>query len=274
MEHGHGPDGALCSDATENLERNIGDPMEDRKTSNATQGVERTEAPKVYEFWEEVPGFVPIREELQETSRFWSEERTRCEQPQSAATDSCEAQRRSPAKDRIVKIFAEDRDARISEILRNDDSEEPDFVPTRDELLHIVKHWRRTVLADDFFRFYSGQISGGDSRKAAFAGNRINSIASLLGDESVDRAYEEAEKEFRAKYDPEFLYVYDHANEQDLDRLQSVFNNFRGGPEYNKFVELIYPDIRARVESEKSSLDRAPEEPPDHELEEDDGDPF
>jgi len=71
-----------------------------------------------------------------------------------------------------------------------------DLVPTKGELIHLVKHWVRKAIDDEYFIFWGQCVSNSDLRDIDFDWNRVNEIAQILGEEETNKAvrkgYEEA----------------------------------------------------------------------------------
>jgi hypothetical protein len=62
------------------------------------------------------------------------------------------------------------------------------FVPTRNELLQLVKYWAKIAIDIDYFWFCYEQSGSREIRLEPFAWRRINRIAALLGNEVVAKA--------------------------------------------------------------------------------------
>lgn len=71
----------------------------------------------------------------------------------------------------------------------------PQFVPTRAELLELLKFWEDVFLGRAYFIFTTKQIGGTDLRLAPFAERRVTRIVDLLGKDAVD-AVAEVRKQF------------------------------------------------------------------------------
>src|SRR5215510_8641780 len=65
--------------------------------------------------------------------------------------------------------------------------EVPEFVPTRNELIQLVKYWTKKTIDIDYFYFLWGQ-AGGEWRLLGYANSRISKIAYLLGNAEVESA--------------------------------------------------------------------------------------
>ncbi len=90
--------------------------------------------------------------------------------------------------------------------------EEPEFVPTRHELLQLVKSWHRIQIEDRWCFFLYGQTGSTEIRRDPFASIRIGRISKILGDEPVRKAMEDAWNEFRAGRDPRLVDIYLYAS--------------------------------------------------------------
>ena len=70
----------------------------------------------------------------------------------------------------------------------------PEFVPTRAELLELLRYWESTFLNRTFFVFETGQIGSTDLRTCPFAERRVNRIIGLLADDAVKAVQEVRDK--------------------------------------------------------------------------------
>lgn len=85
----------------------------------------------------------------------------------------------------------------VDEINGKGGEEIPGFIPTRDELLPIVKYWFKQILDLRWFYFNTGGTGSTEWRLNVFADRRISRIASLLGEEDVNQAIDEVYIQFR-----------------------------------------------------------------------------
>lgn len=89
----------------------------------------------------------------------------------------------------------------IPDEVRGKGAEEMPFMPTRYELLVLVKHWIEVAWDYDFAEwFLLEQTSSFGRRQEAFADRRISRIAELLGDEAVNAATNEAAESYAANF--------------------------------------------------------------------------
>jgi hypothetical protein len=108
----------------------------------------------------------------------------------------------------------------ISEVNGPDSAEVPDFVPTRHELIQLVKYWATLDLEDRFYFFLYDQASSSECRRMAFARRRISRIATVLGEGEVQKAVEEAEQEFGKKADPRAWAIFKDGTPEEQDAFQ------------------------------------------------------
>lgn len=99
--------------------------------------------------------------------------------------------------------------------------EVPDFVPTRNELLQLVKYWERVTLEIEYFWFLYQQTGSTDIRMRPFALRRINRIADVLGEEAVKQAIEEVYEEFRKREDPRLWDIFLNGSDEDREAVAS-----------------------------------------------------
>ena len=80
----------------------------------------------------------------------------------------------------------------LSEVNGPDSVEVRKFAPTRYELIQLVKHYATIVSINQFDCYLYQQPSSSWSRREALARLRINQIATVLGEEAVEKAINEA----------------------------------------------------------------------------------
>ena len=108
----------------------------------------------------------------------------------------------------------------VSEVNGPDSAEMPEFVPTRHELILLVKHWTTLELRQLFGFFLHGQVGSNDRRRYEFAGRRISRVATVLGEEDVRKVIEEAEHEFSKAIDPRAWDIYKNGTPEERDAFQ------------------------------------------------------
>jgi hypothetical protein len=69
------------------------------------------------------------------------------------------------------------------------------FVPTRAELIQLVKYWVSKAIGDKYFIFWGQCFGSSDIRRVDFDWNRVNEIAQVLGEAETDKAVKEAYEE-------------------------------------------------------------------------------
>jgi hypothetical protein len=109
----------------------------------------------------------------------------------------------------------------VSEVNGPDSAEIPDFVPTRHELIQLVKYWATLDIEDLFFFFLYGQTCSSERRRVAFARRRICRIATILGEEEVRKAVEEAENEFSKTIDPRAWSIFKNGTPAEQEAFQN-----------------------------------------------------
>jgi hypothetical protein len=94
-------------------------------------------------------------------------------------------------------------------------AEVPAFVPTRYELIQVVKHWTKVALDLDFWCFVHLASGSREIRLIPFAHRRIARIAECLGDAVVGQACREVEEEFAEKVDARAWQVFRHGTPEE-----------------------------------------------------------
>ena len=78
--------------------------------------------------------------------------------------------------------------------------EVPTFVPTRAELLQLIRYWEDIYLDYAFFTFRTGRCGSDHQRLIHFAQRRVNRITGLLGDEAA-KVVQEVREQFALRVD-------------------------------------------------------------------------
>jgi len=107
-----------------------------------------------------------------------------------------------------------------SEVNGPDSGEVQDFVPTRHELIQLVKYWATLDLDQQFYFFLYTQTGSGERRRREFARRRISRIAAILGAEEVRKAIDEAEQEYGKTIDPRAWSIFMDGTPEDRDAFQ------------------------------------------------------
>lgn len=108
----------------------------------------------------------------------------------------------------------------VNEVNGPDSAEMPDLVPTRHELIQLLKYWARLRRKHLFGFSLYGQTGSNESRLHAFAGRRINRIATVLGEEEVQKAIEEAEQEFSKTVDSRVWAIFKNGTPEEREAFQ------------------------------------------------------
>jgi hypothetical protein len=108
----------------------------------------------------------------------------------------------------------------VSEVNGPDSAEVPTFVPTRHELIQLVKYWATVVLDDEFFIFVYCQRGSREIRRIPFGRRRICRIATVLGEEAVQRAIDEAEEEYSKTTSPEAWSIFKNGTTEEQKAFQ------------------------------------------------------
>jgi len=85
----------------------------------------------------------------------------------------------------------------VDEIVGEGGVEVPEFVAIKYELLVLVRHWATEITDLEFDYFIHTSTGSREWRTKAFAHRRLDRLVQVLGQETVDKAYIEAEEVFR-----------------------------------------------------------------------------
>jgi hypothetical protein len=90
------------------------------------------------------------------------------------------------------------------------------YVPTRHEVVELVKYWYRRALDNSWFFFICGDTGSSEWRVEEFARRRVDRAETAIGRESVDAAIGEAREEFRTKVvkDDRLWEIYENGTEE------------------------------------------------------------
>jgi hypothetical protein len=114
----------------------------------------------------------------------------------------------------------------------------PEFVPTRYELIQLVKYWATIVIDLRFDYFLYTQTGGSEYRLSAFANRRVARIAEILGEEEINKVIDQAYEEYGKEQGP---------------RAWSIFLN--GTPEER---EAFQKEVQQEISEDFERADRSP----------------
>ncbi len=97
------------------------------------------------------------------------------------------------------------------------------FLPTRHELIVLVKYWAERMLDDKYLSFVMGGTGSTEIRRRPFARRRIQRIQELLGAGDVSKAIEEVHEEYKEKYsiDSEEWSIFTSGDKAEWERFQA-----------------------------------------------------
>ena len=75
------------------------------------------------------------------------------------------------------------------------------FIPTRQELIQLVKYWAKMKIDVEYFMYVHQQTGSDLLSEKSFAEYRIGRIAKILGDDEANKAVQEAYTEFGGDQD-------------------------------------------------------------------------
>jgi hypothetical protein len=118
-------------------------------------------------------------------------------------------------------------------------AEEMPFMPTKYELLMLVKHWTKVELDNEFGEFFlfPDQARGSSMRRSAFANRRITRIEELLGPQAVEKAAADALESFGQQQDRDAWQVFLYGSEQEQEAFQERFRRERNALESKNKTE-------------------------------------
>jgi hypothetical protein len=94
------------------------------------------------------------------------------------------------------------------------------FVPTRHELIQLVKYWAKIGIDIDYFWFCYQQTGSTEMRRGPYAWRRVKRIADILGVEVVKEAIDEACEEYGKDQDPRAWNIFLNGTSEERRVLQ------------------------------------------------------
>lgn len=136
----------------------------------------------------------------------------------------------------------------IAQLIDHSDKEVPGFVPTKPELLCLLKYHIKFFMDAKFDGFYYGYCNGREERVASYAWKRVEQIQELLGDEGPDIGHRIAidygeEKGIPKKEWEVFLYGGDEGEREALEHRYWDWNAFQ-----NQCFEPSEEQVRLQAE--------------------------
>jgi len=101
----------------------------------------------------------------------------------------------------------------------------PNYIPTREEIIQIVKYWIKEVLEVQYYQFVTGAHSGSDWRLISFARNQGDHITEVLGIEAMDQAINEVYAKFGEKQEKRIWNIFLNGTKEQRD---AVVDEFQG----------------------------------------------
>ena len=102
--------------------------------------------------------------------------------------------------------------------LESCETEVPEFIPTREEMLEIAKYWYQEYLSDQWLWFFCSVSSAGPG---AYRWGRIARIGELLGEEEVGKILDQTWEEFLERsapsVDPKHLDIFLHGDAEQME---------------------------------------------------------
>jgi hypothetical protein len=123
-----------------------------------------------------------------------------------------------------------------------DTQHSPDFVPTQDELIQLVKYWVREAIDDEYFIFAGQCFSSSDLRRIDSDWKRVNEIAQILGEEETDKAVMKAYEETAQDFDQSEWIVFRYGTRKEKCTYQD-----KGGQFLSDFERGEAEEIASRV---------------------------
>jgi hypothetical protein len=99
-------------------------------------------------------------------------------------------------------------------VVGEDEREIPEFVPTKEEVIHLAKYWVRRRLQVRFWVFNFEQCSRSEWCEERYALNRIDQIAEILPEQELNQAIKEAERDFKQDIGDDVWEIFKNGTEE------------------------------------------------------------
>lgn len=116
------------------------------------------------------------------------------------------------------------------------------FVPTRDEMIQLVKYWVMEAIDEEYFIFWGQCFGGSNRRRIDFDWKRVNDIAQILGEEETDRAVKKAYEEMAQDIDQSHWIVFRYGTHEERTAFQD-----EGGQGLSDFECGVAEEIAHKV---------------------------
>ena len=116
------------------------------------------------------------------------------------------------------------------------------FVPTQDELIHLVKYWVKKAIDDRYFIFWGQCFGSSDLRRIDFDWQRVDEIAQILGKEETDKAVKKAYEEIAHEFEHDDWIVFRYGTWDEQRAYQD-----KGGQCQSDFERGYDQEIACRV---------------------------
>jgi hypothetical protein len=98
--------------------------------------------------------------------------------------------------------------------------EVPGFVPTKNEILQLVRYWATEIIGLDFSFFLYGATGSSEWRTREFANRRLKTISKLIGQQEVTTAVEQARETFAKRVDARAWKVFWEGTKEEQEEFQ------------------------------------------------------
>jgi hypothetical protein len=129
-----------------------------------------------------------------------------------------------------------------------------DFVPTRDELIHLMKYWVKEAIGDSYFIFWGQCFGTSDLRRIDLDWQRVNEIAQILGEAETDKAVKKTYQEVAQDFKQSDWIVFRYGTQEERTSYQG-----NGGQGFWYFKPGIAEEIARKV-MQRVFRDGAPEQ--------------
>ena len=111
-----------------------------------------------------------------------------------------------------------------SEINGSDAVACPEHVPTRHELLRLAHYWYDRIVSIQTTWFYAQQTGSYESRMLAYAGRRLDRIAEVIGQETVDKVVAEVAADYQKRMGADWE-VFIHGDDEQWESVRARVRN-------------------------------------------------
>jgi hypothetical protein len=104
-----------------------------------------------------------------------------------------------------------------------DEQEIPEFVPTKEELIHLAKYWAGRLLDVQLWTFQTGQYNRWEWTEEGYALDRIDRIKQVLPEQEVNQAIQEVEDPTKKSVGDKIWNIFRNGTQEQVEAYRKRF---------------------------------------------------